>query len=220
MTFSIVARSADGREFGLALSSSSIAVAARCGYVQAQVGAVLSQNLTDPRLGPRALGLLNEGMEAQAAVELLLSDAPGAAYRQVAVVDKDGRVAHYSGSETLPIHAAATGVGVVAVGNLLGQKSVPAAMVKAFSDTPPHELLPERLMVALEAGLAEGGEAGPVHSAGLLTIAEEPWPWVDLRVDLSDEPIAQLRVLWGRWRPEAKDYVARALQPHRAPAFQ
>jgi uncharacterized Ntn-hydrolase superfamily protein len=91
-------------------------------------------------------------------------------------------------------------------------------MVRAFESDTAAEL-GDRLIAALQAGLATGGEVGQVHSAGLAIAGEVEWPETDLRVDWSDDPIGQLAVLWRLWRPQAADYVRRAINPSEAPSY-
>ena len=129
-----------------------------------------------------------------------------------------GRVAGYSGERTLGRHRIAEGDGVVAAGNLLADPGVPAAMVAAFVAWPEGDL-GDRIVDALIAGLETGGEAGPVHSAGLLLAADVPWPVAELRVDWSDDPIGELARLWQLWKPQLNDYVTRALDPRSAPGY-
>ncbi|HEX4508981.1 MAG TPA: DUF1028 domain-containing protein, partial [Burkholderiaceae bacterium] len=181
MTFSISARCARTGEFGIAVSSSSPAVAARCAYAQAGAGAVATQNITDPTLGPKGLDLLACGLPAEAALERLRAEAPHIEYRQVALVDRSGGTAAFSGSRTLGVHRTAQGPGVVAAGNLLASPGVPAAMVAAFLAMPEHPVA-ARLLAAMRAAVAAGGEEGPVHSAGLLVVRDVAWPIADLRV--------------------------------------
>lgn len=218
MTFSLLGRCATSGAFGMVVSSSSTAVAARCAYARAGVGAVASQNITDPRLGPQGLDLLAGGMSASEALERLVATAPHAEYRQIALLDREGRGAVHSGARTLGTHAAASGTDCVAAGNLLADTGVPAAMVAAF-EGGAGDPLGDRLVGALRAGLAAGGEAGPVHSAGLVMVKAAPWPVADLRVDWSEDPIAELESLWRRWAPEMDAYVTRALDPATAPAY-
>lgn len=218
MTFSIAARCARTGRFGVAISSSSPAVAARCAHVRAGVGAVCSQNVTDPRLGPAALDLMALGASAPGAVEALAGSRSHMAFRQVTVVDRQGRVAVFSGDKALGTVAVAEGRDCVAAGNLLASDRVPAAMVAAFETTNGD--LGDRLIAALSAGLKEGGEAGPVHSAGLLMAGEEAWPVADLRVDWDEtRPIEALADLWLLWKPQMEAYVQRALMPEEAPSF-
>ncbi|MCB5909192.1 DUF1028 domain-containing protein [Streptomyces pinistramenti] len=219
MTFSIAARCVRTGEFGVAVSSSSPAVAARCAYVRAGVGAACSQNVTDPRLGPALLDALADGAGAEEAVKRLADAEPHAAWRQLTAVGVRGVPAQHSGSGTLGVYAHAVGADVVAAGNLLADPGVPAAMAEAFA-TSPDAPLGLRLTNALAAGAAAGGEAGPVHSAGLLIAADVPWPVTDLRVDWTDgDPVAELAALWRRWEPQCADYVRRALDPGAAPGY-
>ena len=119
MTFSIAARCARTGQFAVAVTSSSPAVAARCAFARAGVGAVTTQNITDPRLGPLALGFLAQGMSAEQACAATLALAPHTDYRQFTIIDSTGRSAEYSGAKTLGLLAAATGVDIVSAGNLL-----------------------------------------------------------------------------------------------------
>ena len=219
MTFSITARCARTGMFGVAVTSSSMAVAARCANARAAVGAVSSQNITDPRLGPRGLDLMAAGASAADALAQLLSEHPLRDYRQLALVDAQGRTAEHSGSMTLGRHAVALGPDAVAAGNLLADDGVPEAMLQAFRAEPETHLA-QRLVAGLAAGLAAGGEEGPVRSAGLLVADREAWPLVDLRVDWSEgDPIAELAEVWRGWQPQMDDYVKRALDPASAPAY-
>ena len=90
-------------------------------------------------------------------------------------------------------------------------------MVHAFAESVGS--LAERLMVALKAGLAQGGEAGPVHSAGLLVVDKLEWPVINLRVDWSDTPIEDLYQLWKVYEPQVEDYIVRALNPTDSPSY-
>jgi uncharacterized Ntn-hydrolase superfamily protein len=105
----------------------------------------------------------------------------------------------------------------VALGNLLAEPGVPGAMIAAFEGASGH--LAERLIAALEAGLAAGGEDRRVRSAGVLVADRQPWPVVDLRVDWHDRPIPALRALWTEYEPQLEAYVRRALDPDAAPGF-
>jgi len=218
MTFSITALCPRSGQFGVAISSSSPAVAARCAHARAGVGAVATQNITDPRLGTKALDLLGAGHGAEAALRHLVQSEPFIEYRQVAVVDASGGVALHSGARTLGTYGTAQASGVAAAGNLLAGDGVPGEMLAAFLGSEGS--LAERLLRGLEAGVAAGGEAGPVHSAGLLVVRDVSWPLVDLRVDWEDDgPIARLRHLWTIYAPQADAYVTRALNPASAPSY-
>jgi uncharacterized Ntn-hydrolase superfamily protein len=218
MTFSIVARSADAGLFGAAIASSSPAVAARCVHGRAGVGAVATQNITDPSLGPGVLDALGSGLKARAALDGVLSATPFAAYRQLLAIGGEGPPAIHSGAHGLGVVNAAVGVNAAAAGNLLASPAVPAAMITAFEAATGH--FGDCLLQALRAGLDTGGEAGPVHSAGLLIVRDVNWPIVDLRVDWSDEdPVAALGAIWRLYAPQIDDYVRRAIDPGRAPSY-
>jgi uncharacterized Ntn-hydrolase superfamily protein len=219
MTFSIAGRCSRTGMLGIAISTSSIAVAARCPWARAKIGAVSTQNVTDPRLGPKGLDLLEQGLAAPEAMKQLIAHAPHKEYRQVTMIDRNGRTALWSGAKVLGTHGEAEGKDCVAAGNLLQNPGVPRAMVKAF-EGETEMTLPERLLIALEEAVVAGGEAGPVHSAALLVMDQQPWALVDLRVDWADEnPIGGLRKLWDAYRPQMQDYVTRALNPDSAPSY-
>ena len=218
MTFSIVARTADAALFGIAIASSSPAVAARCTHARAGIGAAATQNITDPLLGPRVLEALRCGASAAEAIAGVLESTDFGEYRQLLAIGAAGPPAHHSGLHALGIASTAGSRHAIAAGNLLANRQVPAAMIAAFEAAAGH--FGHRLMAALRAGAHAGGEAGPVHSAGLLVVREVPWPIIDLRVDWSDaDPIADLDGIWKRYAPQIDAYVRRALAPQDAPGF-
>jgi uncharacterized Ntn-hydrolase superfamily protein len=218
MTFSLAARCPRTGMVGCAVTTSSIAVGSRCAFARAGVGAVLTQHRTDPRLGPLGLDMLASGKTAAETVAALVASTPHHGWRQLAVVDAQGRTAHYSGHLIASIHAGVTGDGAVAVGNLLANKDVTAAMLRDFAQRSERPLA-ERLVGALEAGLAAGGETAPVRSAALLVVHQHSFPYVDLRVDDDAAPIARLAALSRAYAPEAEDFVLRAIAPDDAPGF-
>lgn len=218
MTFSLVARCADTGMFGLAISSSSPAVAARCAYARAGVGAVASQNVTDPTLGPLALDLMQSGLSAAQAVERVRAEGKFIAYRQVLAIDTKGETAIHSGPNSLGIWTQAQGPNVASGGNLLANEGVPQAVVDGFVAHKGH--LGDRLIGAMQAGLAAGGEAGPLHSAGMLLVDKVAWPVADLRCDWTEDcPIAQLATAWEIYKPQLEAYVQRAIDPREAPSY-
>jgi uncharacterized Ntn-hydrolase superfamily protein len=218
VTFSVLARTADATLLGVAIASSSPAVAARCAHGRTQVGVVATQNVTDPALAPHVLDGLAQGLDARAAGQRALAGTPFSAYRQLIVLGRFGAPFIHTGEHALGVADQASGIDVAAAGNLLASREVPAAMVRGFESSGGS--LGERLLAALGAGFAAGGEAGPVHSAGLLVFREVSWPIVDLRIDWSDEdPLGALIALWQRYCPQIEDYVQRAIDPTRAPSF-
>ena len=218
MTFSLVARCAETGMFGTAIASSSPAVAARCSYTRSNVGAVSSQNITDPTLGPFALDLMQGGMSADEAIAGVRNQGRFIEYRQVLAIDNAGRVAIHSGPKSLGIWTQAQGTDVISAGNLLANQDVPQAIVTAFEDATGH--LGDRLVAALCAGLAVGGEAGPIHSAGLQLCDAVPWPVADLRCDWTDDcPVDAVATAWSVYKPQLEAYVQRALDPREAPSY-
>ncbi len=219
MTFSLAARCPRTQQLAVAVTSSSPAVAARCAYARAGIGAVTTQNITDPRLGPALLTALSQKLDAEAALARVLETTSYPEYRQLTVLDAAGRTAVFSGSKTLGVHADAPGENAVSAGNLLANTGIPAAVRDAFLASDPAAELGVRMIAAMQAGLAAGGEAGPLYSAGLLVVDHEAWPIADLRVDWHDAPLTELARLWDVWAPQMHDYVTRALDPSTAPAY-
>ena len=218
MTFSLVARCVETDMFGLAISSSSPAVAARCAYARAGVGAVTSQNVTDPTLGPLALDLMQGGMTAAEAIAGVRDLGRFIEYRQVLAVDKTGATAIYSGPKSLGIWTQAQGPNVASGGNMLANDGVPQAVVDGFLASTGH--LGDRLIASMRAGLAAGGEVGPLHSAGMLMVDKVAWPVADLRCDWTDDcPIENIATAWDIYKPQLDAYVQRALDPREAPSY-
>ncbi len=218
MTFSLVARCAETGMFGLAISSSSPAVAARCAYARAGVGAVASQNVTDPTLGPLALDLMQGGKTAEQVIAEISATARFVEYRQVLAVDMTGATAIHSGPNSLGIWTQAQGQDVASGGNMLANDTVPQAVVDGFLASRGH--LGDRLISAMRAGLAAGGEAGPLHSAGMLLVDKVDWPVAELRCDWTEDcPIESIATAWDVYKPQLDAYVQRAIDPREAPSY-
>jgi uncharacterized Ntn-hydrolase superfamily protein len=218
MTFSIVARCAKTGMFGVAVSSSSPAVAARCAYAQAGVGAVASQNITDPTLGTRGLELMARGASATETIAILKRTGTHIDYRQVLAVDANGITAIHSGPRALGTWSEARATDVACGGNLLANDGVPQAMVNAFLASEGH--LGDRIIATMRAALKAGGEAGPVRSAGMKLVRDVAWPVADLRCDWTEAcPIEELAALWELYKPQLDAYVTRALDPSEAPSY-
>ena len=213
MTFSIVGRCARTGMVGMAISTSSIAVTGRCVWVRGKVGAVATQNITDPAIGSRILDLMAAGTPADRAVQQAAAENAHREYRQISAIDIHGGTGHYTGVKASPVAASRIGRDCVAAGNILANADVPGAMVRVFeAETAIH--LAERLLLALEEGLVAGGEHGPVHSSGLLVAGEQAWSIINLRIDWAEEgPIAELRALWEAYQPQMQDYLTRAINP-------
>ena len=219
MTFSIAGRCAKSGAFGVAITTSSIAVGARCPHVRAGVGAVATQNVTDPNLGPMLLDLMSQGMSARDSIDSIIMDRPFIEYRQLTAVDRQGNSASFSGNHILGTYSVSEQRDCVAAGNLLKSPSLPKTMTDAFAANETQHLA-ERLLRSLEAGLASGGEEGLVHSAALIVHHQQAFPLVSLRVDWDDEdPVRVLRKLWEDYKPQMSAYLQRALDPTSAPSY-
>jgi uncharacterized Ntn-hydrolase superfamily protein len=218
VTFSLAARDPDTGAFGLVVCSSSPAVAARCLHLRPGVGAAASQNVTNPALGPRLLDLLQAGATAEGSLSAVTAQEKHPEHRQLTVVDTAGRVAHFSGARALGTHAAATGHQAVAAGNMLAGTHVVQAMIDSYQASAAATF-EERLLAGFLGGLAAGGEAGPVRSAGLVVVESAAWRVTDLRVDDADDPAAELARLLTLWLPQKRDYLTRALDPETAPSY-
>ena len=204
--------------FGTAVASSSPAVAARCSFAEAGVGAVSSQNITDPMLGFGGLALMRAGAAAPEAVKILKHANDWMEYRQLLAVDKNGETAIFSGEKTLGVRGEARQKNAACAGNLLADEKVIGAMMDGFTGGGGH--FGDRLLAALESALAAGGEAGAIHSAGMKIVRKTAWEYVDLRCDWSDNcPVAALKRAWDVYKPQMDDYIQRALKPASAPAF-
>ncbi len=218
MTFSLVARDPATAAFGMVICSSSPAVAARCAHARAGVGVVATQNVTNPALGPQVLDALADGCDAASALEIALARERFPDYRQVIVVDGRGNTAVHSGSQSLGVYTHVQGDQVVSAGNLLHDEGVIAALVAGYADSVAASF-EERLLDGLTAALTAGGEAGPVHSAGLVVVQDVPWPVTDLRVDHADDPVGELARLWQVWKPQKEGYRVRGVDPTSAPSY-
>ncbi len=216
MTYSLVGMCKRTGMFGAAVTTSSINVGARCPHARAGVGAVLTQHRTDNRLGPRGLALLEEGKAAKEVIQALVADNPTIGWRQLAVIDRDGGTGFYHGDRIASIHAGASGEGCCAIGNIIRNEEVPQQMVEAFEERPDAHLA-ERLLLALEAGFAAGGEFKQVKSAALLVVHEQSFPLVDLRVEYDRAPLAELRFLWEVYQPQIEHFVTQVIDPGSLP---
>ncbi len=216
MTFSLVGMCRRTGMFGAAVTTSNMNVGTRCPFARAGVGAVLTQHRTDNRLGPKGLALLEDGKSAPEVIDALVADNPTIGWRQLAVVDRDGDTGFHHGDRITSIHAAAEGDGCCAIGNVIRNEDIPQKMVDAFEGSADTHLA-ERLLRALEAGLAAGSEFKQIKSAALLVVHEEPFPLVDLRVEFDRAPLAELRFLWEAYQPQMERFVIQVVDPDSLP---
>lgn len=214
MTFSLIARCGRTGMFGIGIATRPMAIGAKCPFLKAGIGGLVVQANGDPRLGPLGLRLLEMGYSAAKVLsEIAESDGPAnMAWRQIAVVDRDGRTAVHTGSNNEEWKGHIAGNGFVALGNRLTSERTAAAMAKAYEVSDGEELA-ERLVLALEAGRDAGGQIASQHSAALLVVNRKSYAWVDLRADEHDEPIAELRRLYALYVPLIPYYDARPSNP-------
>jgi uncharacterized Ntn-hydrolase superfamily protein len=216
MTLTLLARDTDG-SFGAAIASSSPAVSARCLWLRDNVGAIATQNITDPRIGNRGLDMLATGMSAHDVLSQLELNDSNARFRQIIAIDSAGNTAFRSGSESLGIVGSAEGNRAIAAGNMLASDQVPRAMITGFEQKQGQFEI--RLLAALRAAAVAGGEAGPIHSAGIAVVTNVGWRVTDLRVDWHTDPIGELGNVLSVWLPQRAEYITRALDPSRSPAY-
>jgi uncharacterized Ntn-hydrolase superfamily protein len=198
MTWSIIVRETDGAgkttRFGIAITSRFFAVGAMCARIRAGAGAVCSQALMNPTYPPRALRLLAEGVPAPDCLRLLLESDEGREFRQVHMIDEQGRIAQHTGSgpRAWAGHAHATDVSVA--GNILAGERVVRDTLETWLKRDDLAM-EHRLMAALDAGQAAGGDSRGKESVAILIYRDQEWPELDLRVDNHPEPFDEMRRL-------------------------
>ena len=197
---------------GIATATSSHAVGVRVPFVKERRGAVAIMAKADQRLGPVALRLLDLGYKAPGVIDQLVASDPYFEYRQLGVVDDDGFAAARTGTENSDWCGHRTGDGYVVLGNALSGEQVIDAMEEAFLADPDDDL-EERLMLAIEAGRDAGGEPIGQTSAAILVHDQKAFSRVDLRVDVHDEPVGELRRVFDHYRPVIPYYDLRQVDP-------
>lgn len=218
MTFTIVARDAKNGLLGIAQSTNPMSVGGRCPFIRANVGAVSTQAYTDPGLGPLAIELLALGHSPEKVIKELSETDAHFEYRQIGIVDRHGRSAVHSGSECKTHTKAITGENYVVMGNMLVSDKVVPEMDRAWRDTE-GQLFEDRLLAAVVAGHAQGGDAGGHRSAALIVYDTEPWTRTDLRVDFVPKRAGQpdavdaLKDLLDHWRDMIPYYKVRPHNP-------
>ncbi|MGH6870439.1 MAG: DUF1028 domain-containing protein [Rhizomicrobium sp.] len=218
MTFSIAGRCAETGMLGAVVATSAVAVGNRCIWAEANVGAVQTQHRTDPRLGPKILEFLKQGLSPAKAISELEQSDPDLKWRQLGVISVSGECAFFNGAKITSIKNTLIGNNCVAAGNVLHNSKVVDQMISTFEQSE-NEPLAERLLLAIEAGEEAGGELKQLKSAALLIVHRESFALVDLRVDLSSQPLIELRFLWELYQPGVENFVLRAIQPDIAPGY-
>ena len=193
MTWSIIARDASGA-FGVAIATRFFAVGALCPHAESGVGALSTQALVNPFYGKHGLDLLRAGVAAPEVVSNLTAPDDGRDHRQLHIIDAKGRIGQHTGASCIDWCGAIAGEDFSVAGNMLANARVIEETARAFRES--KKPFAERLIAALEAGQAAGGDKRGRQSAALLVCSTEAYPDLDLRVDDHAEPLAELRRLY------------------------
>jgi len=194
MTWSILARDPASGAFGVAISTRFFAVGALCPHAASGVGALSTQALVNPHYGKQGLELLRAGAAAPEVVQRLTGPDEGREHRQLHVIDAAGRIGQFTGKQCIEWAGAIAGDGFSVAGNMLANENVVRETANAF--TRSNRPFPERLIAALQAGEAAGGDKRGKQSAALKIFSREEYPDLDLRVDDHAEPLAELQRLY------------------------
>jgi uncharacterized Ntn-hydrolase superfamily protein len=206
MTFSIAARCPETGMVGVAVSTALLCVGQLCPFPRAGIGAISTQSFVNPYLGLHGLDYLSEGMDATAVRDRLAADDEGRTLRQFSVVDRNGNSAAYTGSDCVNWCGHRTGDGYAVAGNMLVGEATIAAMADSYEASVGTPFV-ERLVLALEAGQAAGGDKRGRQSAALKVMNTEDYPSVDIRVDDHPDPVVELRRIWGLYNQGFADVL-------------
>ena len=201
MTWSIVAHDPNSGAFAVAVATKAFAVGASCPFVRSGVGAVSTQSMTNRYLGPAILDAMARGLPPVAAIEGALAGDNGRGLRQVHAIDRHGRSAAWTGQNCVEWCGSASAGGISVAGNMLAGETTVTATLDAWKANRDHPM-PDRLMLAMEAGEAAGGDRRGRQSAAMVMVTSEDFPDLDLRVDDHAEPLPELRRLLSIWRVE------------------
>jgi uncharacterized Ntn-hydrolase superfamily protein len=194
MTWSIIARDAATGAFGVGIDTRFFAVGALCPHAQSGVGALSTQALVNPHYGRQGLDLLRAGVSAAEVVTRLVAPDEGRDHRQLHVIDAAGRIAQHTGAQCVDWAGAVAGEGFSVAGNMLANEQVIQQTARAFHES--KKPFAERLISALRAGEAVGGDKRGKQSAALLICSTEEYPELNLRVDDHTDPLAELNRLY------------------------
>jgi uncharacterized Ntn-hydrolase superfamily protein len=206
MTWSIIARDAASGAFGVAIATRFFAVGALCPHAESGVGALSTQALVNPHYGRQALELLRSGVPAPEVVARLVAPDEGREHRQLHVIDAQGRIGQHTGAQCVDWCGALHGAGFSVAGNMLANEKVIRETAKAYESSTL--CFAERLIAALEAGEAAGGDKRGKQSAALLVFSTERYPDLDLRVDDAAEPLVELRRLYAKAQERFVPYLS------------
>ncbi len=205
-----MARDPETGRLGIATATRSLAVGGRVPHIAPHKGVVAIMAIADPRLGRTALRLLDMGYKAPGVVDALVAADPRHEYRQLGVIDADGFAAARTGAHNRDWAGHHVRDDFIALGNVLVGEHVLDAIEDGYRSRP-DAAFEERLMLALEAGRDAGGQHGGQNSAAILVYGDRDYARLDLRVDVHDEPVGELRRVWDAYAP-ALDYYWRRQQ--------
>jgi uncharacterized Ntn-hydrolase superfamily protein len=212
MTFTLIARCRETSKVGVCIATGSPSVGGRCIFAAAGVGAISFQATAEPRLGQLGLDLLKFGYSPQKVLEELISTDPFHEWRQVGIVDARGRAAARTGPKARNVAGHLIVDQHVVLGNRVAHEGVIQAISRGF-EAAKGQSFEERLMRGIEAGGTAGGQIEGQVSSAILTYGHLPVAYVDLRVDLNVEPIAELRRILDWHQPLLDYYVERLDNP-------
>lgn len=198
MTWSIVAHDPNTDAFAVAVATKAFAVGASCPFVRSGVGAVSTQSVTNRYLGPAVLDAMARGLPPASAIEAALAGDAGRGIRQVHAVDRHGRTAAWTGANCIDWCGSVAAGGISVAGNMLAGEPTVTATLAAWK-TNQALTMPDRLMTAMLAGEAAGGDRRGKQSAAMLMVTTEDFPDLNLRVDDHLEPLQELRRLLAIW---------------------
>ena len=222
MTYTVIGVSPGDGRLGIGIATYSLGVGGYCPFFERGVAALSTQAFANPALGPLAAAALREEADPEAVLTRLAAEDPGFAFRQVVIATAAGRVAAHTGPRTRPWSGHVTGDGFAAFGNVLAGEHTVDAIADAWRERADDDL-PERLLAALEAGRDAGGQASadgtrlPERSAALIVRGPDIVEDLDLRVDLHDAAVDELRRLYERYRVYLPYYALRARSPAETP---
>src|SRR6202012_4424569 len=199
MTWSIVTHDPATGAFAVAVATKAFAVGASCPFVRSGVGAVSTPSMTNRYLGPAILDAMARGLDPKAAIEGALAGDTGRGIRQVHAVDRHGRTAAWTGENCVEWCGSVSSGGISVAGNMLANGQVVEATLAAWK-AQPGEPMPDRLMLAMEAGEAAGGDRRGRQSAAMVMTTTEDFPDLNLRVDDHAAPLEELRRLLDLWK--------------------
>jgi len=217
LTYAVIGRCPRSGELGVAIATYSLGVGGLCPQAASHVGAMSSQAFVNPELRPLAINLLASGHPAASTLELVMQADPLREFRQVGIIDREGRTAVYTGASTRAHSGHQSGTDYAVFGNVLAGEDVLLAMASAF-ERSAEQSLAERLIRSLEAGRTAGGQKGasgplPERSASILVHGTRDVAELDLRIDMHTDAVSELRRLYDHYLPYLAYHRNRWLDP-------